>query len=786
VNHADWHARGFSTLPVIPPGAEIAGFFKGAVQVGKVPGRQLGSGKWYPYKWDAQPAPSPTAADLWGAGVGLACDQGLRAVDIDCRDETLSAALAAATMGVAPGGALRIGRAPKQLLLYRATGPMRKAKLRFTRPGLAEGAKPECVEILADGQFFVADGTHPDTLQPYRWPNGRPALADLPLLGDAQAAALLEAWRAAIEGFGGHVLGGGGSGGGDGGSAEALLAPGDDEAAREAAVEAALAAAPMARDRDDWIAVGIAVKAAGGTLEQWQTWSEKWGPEDPADLARRWEGFREPYRVGWKLLEVRAREGGWQGGADLDFAAFGTPAGTGAGVEAGAGAEGGTIQERMFREYRWIEAVQRFGCLTDRAVLSALQFSARLPQIGPPMSQTKRAAAVFLADERRIALAGLTYHPGGDSEVEEPGLGRCFNTWRPSGLVPVAGDVGWWLRHVEALFPVREERETLLDWMAAVAQRQAEKPNFAPVVGGAPGIGKDLMLQPLVRLLGQHNVAVIGMADLVAPQNDFCASARLVIVNEAHSFERVSMAEKLKPHISAPPDVIWINTKNVPQYALRNRHAMVFFTNRRDAVAIEAGDRRYFVLWSELKRGWQPEGYFIGMWSRLNSGGAEHVAAWLLARDVSRFNMKGEAPDTAAKAAMAEATLTEAAEFVRDGWEGWPDLVNPGDLLARAGAMDARRRHNGLSARRLAIELREGGAITVNGGAMVRLPSPCATGTDRVRLFALRNHEKYSGMPPVALAREFLRQWAENTGNEFRPYAPALTVVPKNPGEDLL
>jgi hypothetical protein len=100
--------------------------------------------------------------------------------------------------------------------------------------------------------------------------------------------------------------------------------------------------------------------------------------------------------------------------------------------------------------------------------------------------------------------------------------------------------------------------------------------------------------------------------------------------------------------------------------------------------------------------------------------------------------------------------------------------------------MDARKRHGGVSARRLATELREAGAAPVNGGAMVKLPSPCASGTDRVRLFALRNHEKYSGMPPVALAREFLRQWAENTGNEFRPYAPTLTVVPKNPGEDLL
>src|SRR4051794_20872032 len=53
--------------------------------------------------------------------------------------------------------ALRIGLAPKRLLVYRAEAPF-------------AGFKRHPIEVLARGQQFVAFAIHPETGQPYQWP----------------------------------------------------------------------------------------------------------------------------------------------------------------------------------------------------------------------------------------------------------------------------------------------------------------------------------------------------------------------------------------------------------------------------------------------------------------------------------------------------------------------------------------------------------------------------------------------------------------------------------------
>ena len=76
----------------------------------------------------------------------------------------------------------RVGRAPKILFCYRVEAPIRK----LSTPTLILGDGSEHkVEILAEGQQFVAFGVHPDTGQPYRWGEQSPLdtpFAELPLV----------------------------------------------------------------------------------------------------------------------------------------------------------------------------------------------------------------------------------------------------------------------------------------------------------------------------------------------------------------------------------------------------------------------------------------------------------------------------------------------------------------------------------------------------------------------------------------------------------------------------
>ena len=91
------------------------------------------------------------------------------AVDIDITDDEMSALMAQHTQQIVGKTMMRVGRAPKTMLVYRTDLPFQKRKLAFID---AEGHE-QAIEVLGDGQQFVGIGTHPDTKKPYRWVSGK-------------------------------------------------------------------------------------------------------------------------------------------------------------------------------------------------------------------------------------------------------------------------------------------------------------------------------------------------------------------------------------------------------------------------------------------------------------------------------------------------------------------------------------------------------------------------------------------------------------------------------------
>lgn len=106
----------------------------------------------------------------WAANGHADANVGVRtkftpAIDIDILDATLSAQLCAwclANIGPAPS---RVGRSPKVLLVYATAEPTSKRNLLFELP---DGSHQK-IEVLGDGQQFVAYGLHPDTGKNYVW-----------------------------------------------------------------------------------------------------------------------------------------------------------------------------------------------------------------------------------------------------------------------------------------------------------------------------------------------------------------------------------------------------------------------------------------------------------------------------------------------------------------------------------------------------------------------------------------------------------------------------------------
>ncbi len=290
-------AAGYHILP-IQPGRKSPGVF--------VQGEWRVVGGWQRH---CDVATADAELDTWAewpeCAVGIACGYTV-GIDIDLVDGALSLqidALAREMLGDTP--LVRIGLPPKRLLVYRADVPFPK-----------RSRKP--IEVLARGSQFVARSIHPDTGQPYTWPEGQPEETEwsaLPLVTEARALAFLDAAYdmvpAALRPH--SVIG----------TAPAGPKQANDARGTRAAVESALRSLPNNdMDRDSWVKIGLAIKGALGDAGRdiWLDWSRsssKSGKSGRGDTAeRKWHGFM-PASIGAGTLYYLAGKEGWTPPAGL-------------------------------------------------------------------------------------------------------------------------------------------------------------------------------------------------------------------------------------------------------------------------------------------------------------------------------------------------------------------------------------------------------------------------------------------------------------------------------------
>src|SRR5262249_5018367 len=80
----------------------------------------------------------------------------------------------------------------------------------------------------------------------------------------------------------------------------------------------------------------------------------------------------------------------------------------------------------------------------------------------------------------------------------------CFNLYLPPQVEPRdPTKAGAWIDHLQAVSP--DAAPHILGWLAHRKQRPAEKINHALILGGAQGIGKDSLLDPVKHAIGPWN-----------------------------------------------------------------------------------------------------------------------------------------------------------------------------------------------------------------------------------------------------------------------------------------
>jgi hypothetical protein len=249
-----------------------------------------------------------------GANVGIRTGSGLALIDADTLSpEHAKTVLAAVERHCGTRPPVRVGRYPKAGYLVRTDPDFRYARIEFGERN-ERGLLTDRVEILSEGRQFVAHGLHPVTGKPYRWPQGVPALADVPFVPGATLMALLADLAGILPSASQPTQEGAAS------DVDQATLRGD-----WSMIEKAVRATPNTSDlfptREAWRDYGYAIKAAAGpdleadALHLFQDWSERWadGENDPDYVAAEWGRFKPPFKRGanW-LYELASAHGGGQ------------------------------------------------------------------------------------------------------------------------------------------------------------------------------------------------------------------------------------------------------------------------------------------------------------------------------------------------------------------------------------------------------------------------------------------------------------------------------------------
>jgi len=279
-----------------------------------------------------------------------------------------------------------------------------------------------------------------------------------------------------------------------------------------------------------------------------------------------------------------------------------------------------------------------------------------------------RACEALALRPDTLKVDSRSYWPGVHNDLIHIGRLDAVNTWQPSNLVPVEGDISPWWNLFKHLFPEESSQIRILDWMAHVMQHPHIKINHALLIGGGQRIGKDSIFQPLIYGVGVKNVKNVKAEMLDEKYDDHFIGVKLAILQEIHrdGFRDAKAIEnKMKVYLADPPLEMEMRRLGAPSVTQRNLIQILAFTNYRDALHLGAEGDRYLCEWSDAKK-LAPKYYkAVYDWYDSDEGYAK-VCHYLLNRDISHFEPKAAAPVTKWRDEMADSGKSDLDYQVED------------------------------------------------------------------------------------------------------------------------
>lgn len=417
-------------------------------------------------------------------------------------------------------------------------------------------------------------------------------------------------------------------------------------------------------DYEDWIKVLMACHAVSGgmAMVECQEWS--W-PDASRAVEDKWAGFdargNDNGRVGWGTLRHLAIEHGAEKARavcdrlertspsddfddDLDK------------DELPEDALDESATESALKEWVFVAESMAFVRRKDCQVFRPEAFNAMMAHHKP---DANLLTSVYKNKTPVRKFEKLVYIPGRKEVLDG---GRRYNVWRPSGVEAKPGDMSIFNEHMELMLPDERERGMLLDFLHFVVCKPQVKIMFATLLYGVQGTGKTIIGTLAKRAIGPRNVSEPSNEEVNSKWTAWQEGASLAIIEELMSNGRMETANRLKTVITN--DTLRIEDKNQSLHSIPNHINLMSFTNHKNAVRLEDGDRRWMIFFSPMEP--QSQSYYDRLLSFVNKRESAEAFKYMLQERTPTLNPKGRAPNTAGKDYVREASLTDVEAVVAE------------------------------------------------------------------------------------------------------------------------
>lgn len=277
------------------------------------------------------------------------------------------------------------------------------------------------------------------------------------------------------------------------------------------------------------------------------------------------------------------------------------------------------------------------------------------------------AGSWWLHHPKRRQYDYLVFQPGGDPP-------NCYNLWQGFAVRSIPGDRhNSYLKHIrENLCQDNEEHfNYLVGWMARAVQKPASPGETAVVLRGAPGTGKSFFAKQFGEIWGRHFLQVSDAKHLIGAFNGHLRDCVVLFGDEAFFAGDKKHESVLKTTITEEHRML--EHKGIDPEPAPNFTHLILASNGDWVVPAGAAERRFFVLdVGDSHR--QDHEYFRSIQQDLKEGGYEALLHYLLAYDLSKFNVR-DVPKT-------EALLDQKMRTMRDLSDWWHVRLRDGTLLA--------------------------------------------------------------------------------------------------------